>query len=77
MENYSNIKIGATVKTPDGRAIVNDVDPIGCAARVQHLEARTPVTDYRFSDIEVLCYVCKDETAVVSGKCTICYYDCP
>ena len=73
----SDIKTGITVKTPDGKATVKVVDPIGCSVRVEHLEARTPVTDYRFSDIEALCCVCKDEKVVVSGKCTTCHYDCP
>ena len=76
MDN-SEIKVGITVKTPDGRAIVKVVDNIDCSVRVEHLEAKTPVTDYRFSDLEILCYVCKVEEVAISGRCTTCYYDCP
>jgi hypothetical protein len=73
--NNSNIKTGITVKTPDGRAIVKVIDSVGCSVRVEHIEARTPVTDYRFSDLEILCSVCKDEKAVVDGKCTTCHFE--
>lgn len=76
MDN-SNIKSGITVKTPDGKAKVSVVDFINSCVRVEHLEARTPITDYRFSDIEILCGVCQNENAVNNYKCTTCYYDCP
>jgi hypothetical protein len=43
---------GQTVMTPDGKAKIKVVDSIDRAVRVEHLEARTPVTDYRFEDLK-------------------------
>jgi hypothetical protein len=43
---------GQTVITPHGKAIITVVDTIGKAVRVEHLEARTPITDYMFSDLK-------------------------
>lgn len=40
------------VMTPHGKAKVTVVDAIGQAVRVEHLEAKTPITDYRFSDLK-------------------------
>ncbi len=40
------------VITPHGNAKITIVDAVGKAVRVQHLEARTPITDYRFSDLK-------------------------
>jgi hypothetical protein len=75
MDN-SEIKVGITVNTPDGKAIVKVVDNVDSCVRVEHLEAKTPVTDYRFSELEILCSVCKDKKEAVAEKCTTCYYDC-
>lgn len=44
---------GQTVRTPHGKAIITVVDNTGKAVRVEHLEARTPITDYRFSDLKI------------------------
>ena len=46
-------KKGQRVITPHGKAIITVVDTIGKAVRVKHLEARTPITDYRFSDLKI------------------------
>lgn len=40
------------VQTPHGKAKIIAVDKIGKAVRVKHLEAITPITDYRFSDLK-------------------------
>lgn len=46
-------KVNQIVVTPHGKAKVTVVDEIGKAVRVEHLEARTPITDYRFSDLKI------------------------
>lgn len=48
-----NYKKGQVVITPDGKAKIIVVDSVDKTVRVQHLEARTPVTDYRFSDLKL------------------------
>lgn len=45
-------KKGQVVITPDGKAKIEVVDLVNKAVRVQHLEAKTPVTDYKFSDLK-------------------------
>ena len=45
-------KKGQTVITPHGKAIITIVDITYKTVRVEHLEARTPITDYRFSDLK-------------------------
>jgi hypothetical protein len=42
---------GETVITPVGKAVIEKIDNIDKAVRVKHLEAKTPVTDYRFADL--------------------------
>ncbi len=44
--------IDQIVTTPHGKAKITVVDTIGKAVRVEHLEARTPITDYRFTDLK-------------------------
>ena len=45
-------KKGQTVITPQGKAIITEIDNTSDAVRVKHLEAKTPITDYRFSDLK-------------------------
>lgn len=45
-------KVRQVVLTPHGRAIIKIVDYNNKAVRVEHLEAVTPITDYRFSDLK-------------------------
>lgn len=52
----TKFKIDEVVMTPEGRAKIKVIDTIHKAVRVEHIEARTPVTDYRFSDINKINY---------------------
>lgn len=51
MKTKSYYKKGELVKTPHGNAEVTVVDIVNKSVRVKHLEAKTPITDYRFSDL--------------------------
>lgn len=42
---------GQVVMTPHGKAKLLIVDNIDKTVRVKHLQARCPITDYRFSDL--------------------------
>lgn len=44
-------KVNQIVVTPHGKAKITAVDVIGKAVRVEHIEARIPITDYRFSEL--------------------------
>lgn len=46
-------KVNQIVITPHGRAKVTIVDEIVKAVRVEHLEARIAITDYRFTDLKI------------------------
>lgn len=46
-------KVNQIVLTPHGTAKIIVVDEICKAVRVDHLEATTPITDYRFSDLKI------------------------
>jgi len=45
-------KKGQIVTTPHGKAKITVVDKITKTVRVKHIEARTPITDYRFKDLK-------------------------
>lgn len=42
------------VMTPHGKAKVLIVDNINKSVRVEHLQARCPITDYKFSDLKLV-----------------------
>lgn len=65
-------EVGQPVLTPHGKAKVIMVDNVDRAVRVEHLEASTPITDYRFVDLEYVqesidTDTCKCE--VIDGEC--------
>ena len=49
---YNNYSVDQRVLTPKGKAVIKIVDHVQECVRVKHLEASTPVTDYRFSDLK-------------------------
>mgnify|MGYP006321124579 FL=1 len=49
---YIMYKKDQVVATPHGKAKITVVDEVNETVRVEHLEARTPITDYKFSDLK-------------------------
>lgn len=52
--SIATFKIKDRVMTPHGKAIITLVDQETSTVRVKHLEAKTPVTDYKFTDLTML-----------------------
>ena len=45
-------RVDQKVLTPRGKAIIKVIDYVYGCVRVEHIDASTPVTDYRFSDLK-------------------------